>query len=80
MDTFDSLFSTFYLTIVRTAQSGGKLFAAYNAQQHARLRQMIMEKFDGISEIDCDAVYEDIVECMEYESCVKYSVFIKFFI
>ena len=44
---------------------------AANVQQHARLRQMILETFDDMSEFEYDVVYEDIVECMEYETNVK---------
>lgn len=69
-------FLLFFIT--RIAQSKNELSTAANVQQHARLRQMVMEKFDDMSEFDYDCVYEDILECMEYEANVKYFVFPKF--
>lgn len=69
-------FLLFFIT--RIAQSKNGLSDAANVQQHARLRQMVMEKFDDMSEFDYDCVYEDILECMEYEANVKYFVFPKF--
>lgn len=57
--------------IIRITQSKKGLCAAANVQQHARLRQMILETFDDMSEFDYDVVYEDIIKCMEYETNVK---------
>ena len=75
-------FLLFFIT--RIAQSKNGLSDAANVQQHARLRQMVIEEFDDMREyddmreFDYDGGYEDLIECMEYEANVKYFVFPKF--
>lgn len=57
------------------AQSGNKLSGTTDVQQLALLRQMIIDTFGVKKEVNYDAVYEDVVECMEYEKNVKYFLF-----
>lgn len=51
---------------IRILQSQSKLSAASNVQEHATLLQMIIDTVDGTEDVDYDAVYEDILECMVY--------------
>ena len=36
---------------------------------------MIIDRFNCMGSVDYDAIYEDIVECMEYEKNVKNFLF-----
>ena len=62
------IFCWLFISIAQSEHSSSE---ADQVQQHACLRQKIIDTFDGMEEVDCDAVYEDIIECMGYETNVK---------
>ena len=70
-EKLEGIQSIFSWLIISIAQSGHSSSEAAQVQQHACLREKIIDTFDGMEEVDCDAVYEDIMECMEYETNVK---------
>lgn len=45
-------------------------------EQHACFLNMIANTFSGIENVNYDAIYEDLLECMEYKENVTFLVFL----
>lgn len=45
-------------------------------EQHAYLLDMIVDTLSGIENVNYDAIYEDLLECMDYKENVTFLVFL----
>ena len=56
--------------------TGKPILEGADLDQHASLLDMIVDTFSGIENINYDAIYEDLLECMGYKKNVTFLVFL----